>query len=393
MAALRCATTCLKEITQKSVRNHALFLPNMQTRMMGALAEKRKSLLSLDILTLNTPTNHQQVDLTKVYRISVKDMKTIMTHGFPTREGNRVKEFTDFHLLVRKPVLQVLDAIRNMKDGDKPPRFVFYGEDGSGKSIALSHVILYCAYAKWLILHIPKVHEIANSKSPTEASTWREGRLDQPEEAVAWLKAFKIVNQHLLDEVITSKDYIWGRQETIPQGSTITKVVDTGMSRANFASDAVGIVLKEIQNQEHLKVLYAVDSFNRMFKASTDEKYTKWADPESLSLLRHFTRILEPEKSIKSGCYAVSLSRTGNYGKYIHSIDVEDQIGKVGTALLGEHIPVKVQNFSASELHTYLLLLRETDNFHKEVDEKLEQEISFLTDRNPTDINRLVRGF
>ena len=36
-----------------------------------------------------------------------------------------------------------------------------------------------------------------------------------------------------------------------------------------------------------------------------------------------------------------------------------------GTALLGEHIPVKVQNFSASELHTYLLLLRETDNFHK----------------------------
>ena len=28
-----------------------------------------------------------------------------------------------------------------------------------------------------------------------------------------------------------------------------------------------------------------------------------------------------------------------------------------------------------------------------EVDEKLEQEISFLTDRNPTDINRLVRGF
>ena len=34
-------------------------------------------------------------------------------------------DFTDYHMIIRKPVLEVLKSIKKMKEGEKPPRFVF----------------------------------------------------------------------------------------------------------------------------------------------------------------------------------------------------------------------------------------------------------------------------
>eukprot|EP00794_Sanderia_malayensis_P009686 gene9686-10674_t len=358
--------------------------PCSNVRSLASLANKTRNLNEAEILSINRPLDHNDNDLTKVYRISVRDMKTIFTHGFPTRLSNRVVDFKDFHMIIRKPSLQVINAIRTIKED---------GDDGTGKSITLCHVIHYCSCAKWLIIHVPSISKITNSKEPVEPSSWKEGRFDQPQEAADWLKAFKTVNHSYLDTLKTTKDYEWGRQEVIPTGSSIGQVVDTGMSRGNFATDAIGIILKEITNTKGLKVLYAVDGFNKLFKTSSIvDKNREYLHSQDLSLARHFTRILEPGKSLLSGCYVMALSRTGSFGDYIESIEINDQIGEKGMRTVGEHTPLLVENFSKTELHNYLLLLQQTDMFHKEVNDKLEFEVSYLTDRNPTDVNRLIKG-
>ncbi|XP_065059706.1 small ribosomal subunit protein mS29-like [Rhopilema esculentum] len=372
-----------------SARNPTKFCQRFKT----SFKEKIKNLQSLGLYTASDPIDQNENDVSKVYRISVKDMKTIFTHGFPTRRTNRQVDFTDYHMLIRKPILEVLQNVKNLKDGDTPPRFVFYGDDGTGKSIGLCHLIHMCAHMKWLILHLPSVYSFTQSKSETEPSSWKNGRIDQPADSSIWLKAFKTVNQSFLETITTSKEYKWGRLEAIPAGTPIGRVVEQGMGRTNFATDAVGIVLKEVQQAKDVKVLYAVDEFNGLFSTSSiRNKDNEFINPQDLSFIRHFTRLLEPGSSLVSGCYAVALSRTSNFKHYVHSLEVEDQLGKMGMSLLGKHIPVQVENFTEEELYNYLCLLKQNFLFNKEITGELQAEIRFLTDGNPTEVVRLVKG-
>jgi len=390
MAAIRCAKFRYKDIlSQFQTQIHL----KVCTRPGSSFADKRRNLQALGIYTLNDPIDQDKDDINRVYRISVKDMKGVFAHGFPTRKANRHIDFTDYHMIIRKPVLEVLKSIKKMKEGEKPPRFVIYGDDGTGKSIALSHVIHLCAQLKWLILHVPSVNAFTQSNSNIEQSTWKPGRIDQPEYSSAWLKAFRTVNQSAIENISTTKEYKLGRQDGIPEGSPIVRVVEQGMARMNFATDAIGIILKEIQKKENLKVLYAVDDFNSFFTStSIRNKDKEYYSPQELSLVHHFTQLFEPERSLKEGCYALALSRKRSFKQYVKSIEIADQVGRDGMSLLGDHVPVLIENFNTAELHNYLLLLKQNFLLHKEITEKFETELKFLTDGNPSDVVRLVKG-
>eukprot|EP00112_Aurelia_sp_Birch-Aquarium-sp1_P006173 Seg1688.4 transcript_id=Seg1688.4/GoldUCD/mRNA.D3Y31 product="28S ribosomal protein S29 mitochondrial" pseudo=true protein_id=Seg1688.4/GoldUCD/D3Y31 len=394
MAALRCAKTKCRDLLSQWIKSCQSSVNKKPcVRLKSSVAEKRKALQSLGIYCPFEPIDQEERDISQIYRITVKEMKAIFTHGFPTRTGDRQIDYTDCHMVIRKPTWDILQSIKSLKEGDEPPRFVIHGDDGTGKSIALSHMIHLCANLNWLILHLPSVHKLTQSRFDVEPSTWKQGRHDQPIESTHWLKAFRTVNQKFLEQIKTTKDYKWGRQESISEGSVIGRVVELGMSRTTFATDAVGIILKEIQQTKGINVLYAVDEFNGLFTTSSiRNKESEYIHPQEFSLVRHFTRILEPERSLPQGCYAMALSRNKNFRHFVHSLDIKDQLGKKGMALLGDHIPVLMENFTEEELHNYLQLLLQLGLFNKDLTESMENEITFLTDRNPADVMRLIKG-
>ena len=51
------------------------------------------------------------------------------------------------------------------------------GDDGTGKSIALSHVIHLCAQLKWLVLHVPSGKIISEYLTKDDSLCCYEGGL------------------------------------------------------------------------------------------------------------------------------------------------------------------------------------------------------------------------
>ncbi|KAI2519570.1 death associated protein 3, partial [Homo sapiens] len=77
----------------------------------------------------------------------------------------------------------------------------------------------------WLILHIPDAHLWVKNCRDLLQSSYNKQRFDQPLEASTWLKNFKTTNERFLNQ---------------------------GITRVRNATDAVGIVLKELKRQSSL---------------------------------------------------------------------------------------------------------------------------------------------
>jgi len=93
---------------------------------------------------VSNPGEHSAVQVAKFYTIPAEQKKQIFGGGgLPKQYEQQIKTFTEACLMVRNPALELLQYIKDT-DLTKPVvRYVLYGENGTGKTLTMAHVLHY----------------------------------------------------------------------------------------------------------------------------------------------------------------------------------------------------------------------------------------------------------
>ncbi|XP_011550802.3 28S ribosomal protein S29, mitochondrial [Plutella xylostella] len=252
--------------------------------------------------TENSPSQHNENQTGLFYTMDKDLCKTLFSHGgFPRSFAKQTKTFTEAAVMVRRPALDVIDCIK-ASDLNKPAiRYLLYGENGTGKSLTMAHLLHYAFENGYLIIHVPWVSEwlrrLPRHKEMSNSAT-HEGMVDVPLDAAAWLFHFKTQNQAMLksEELKISKDYVWSKRETTPAGAPLLALVEHGISRVKYACDVIDAIVKEVKllsDSKVCKTFVAIDGFNCFFYPET-RLYTstkRTVKPEEVTLTHSFLEL------------------------------------------------------------------------------------------------------
>ncbi|XP_057396204.1 28S ribosomal protein S29, mitochondrial isoform X5 [Balaenoptera acutorostrata] len=311
----------------------------------------------------NDPAKHGEQHEGQHYNISFQDLKTVFPHGLPPRFVMQVKTFNEACLMVRRPALELLHYLKNTNFAHPAVRYVFYGEKGTGKTLSLCHVIHFCAKQDWLILHIPDAHLWVKNCRDLLQSTYNKQRFDQPLEASTWLKNFKTANEHFLSQIKVQEKYVWNKRESTEKGSPLGEVVEQGIMRVRNATDAAGIVLKELKRQSSLgifRLLVAVDGVNALWGRTTLKREDKSPiAPEELAFIYNLRKMVKNDWE--------------------------------GFDALDPFIPILVSNYNPKEFESCIHYYLENNwlQHEKAHTEEGKKELLFLSNRNPGQLERL----
>ncbi|XP_026312849.1 28S ribosomal protein S29, mitochondrial isoform X2 [Piliocolobus tephrosceles] len=302
----------------------------------------------------NDPAKHGDQHEGQHYNISPQDLKTVFPHGLPPRFAMQVKTFSEACLMVRKPALELLHYLKNTNFAYPAVRYLLYGEKGTGKTLSLCHVIHFCAKQDWLILHIPDAHLWVKNCQDLLQSNYNKQRFDQPLEASTWLKNFKTTNERFLNQIKVQEQYVWNKRESTEKGSPLGEVVEQGITRVRNATDAVGIVLKELKRQSSLGIfhlLVAVDGINALWGRTTLKREDKSPiAPEELALVHNLRKMMKNDWH--GGAIVSTLSQTGSLFKPRKAYLPQELLGKEGFDALDPFIPILVSNYNPKEFES-----------------------------------------
>ncbi|NXW51685.1 RT29 protein, partial [Nyctiprogne leucopyga] len=307
---------------------------------------------------------------------------------------SQIKTFNEACLMVRKPALELFTYLKSSNFAHPAVRYVIYGEKGTGKTMTLCHVVHYCARQGWLVLHIPDAHLWVKNCRELMQSSYNKERLDQPLQASFWLKNFKTSNERFLHEIKTQKKYVWGKRESTEEGRPLGEVVEQGLARVRNASDAVGVVLKEIKQQCHLgsfRLLVAVDGVNALWGRTMLRKEDKSpVSPEELTLVYNLRKMMMNDWT--GGAIVTTLSQTGSLFKPTSAYLPQELLGKEGFDALDPFVPIPVPNYSPREFEScYRYYLdRKWLQHEKARTEPGREELRFLSGSNPRQLERLA---
>ncbi|XP_004482905.1 small ribosomal subunit protein mS29 isoform X1 [Dasypus novemcinctus] len=339
------------------------------------------------------PAKHRLQHEGQHYNIPFQDLKTVFPHGLPTRFVMQVKTFNEACLMVRKPALELLHYLKNTNFAHPAVRYVLYGEKGTGKTLSLCHAIHFCAKQNWLILHIPDAHRWVKNCKDLLQSTYNNQRFDQPLEASAWLKNFKTTNEHFLSQIKVQEKYIWNKRESTEKGSPLGDVIEQGIARVRNATDAVGIVLKELKRQSSLGIfhlLVAVDGTNALWGRTTLKREDKsLVAPEELALIYNLRKMVTNDWH--GGAIVLTLSQTGSLFKPRNAYLPQELLGKEGFDVLDPFIPILVPNYNPREFESCIQYYLENNwlQHEKSQTEEGKKELLFLSNANPGQLERL----
>uniref|UniRef100_A0A8C9K4M0 Small ribosomal subunit protein mS29 n=1 Tax=Panthera tigris altaica TaxID=74533 RepID=A0A8C9K4M0_PANTA len=310
-----------------------------------------------------------------------------------TSEKDPVKTFSEACLMVRKPALELLHYLKNTNFAHPAVRYVLYGEKGTGKTLSLCHVIHFCAKQDWLILHVPDAHLWVKSCRGLLPSTYNKQRLDQPAEASIWLKNFKTTNERFLSQIKVQEKYVWNKRESTEKGSPLGEVVEQGITRVKNATDAVGVVLRELKGQSSLggfRLLVAVDGVNALWGKTTLKREDKsLVAPEELALVHNLRKMVKNDWH--GGTIVLTLSQTGSLFKPRKAYLPQELLGKEGFDALDPFIPILVSNYSPKEFESCIQYYLENSwlQHEKAHTEEGKKELLFLSNANPGQLERL----
>ena len=341
------------------------------------------------------PGNQCSKHVGKYYTVPRETVSTLFTHGFPKPAFlDEVKTLGECNIRIRKPAVSILET---MADESVARKIVVYGQDGCGKTITLSHILHYCYLKNWLILFVPSIFKIVHSKQAVLPSPYKPARYDQPEEALSWLKTFQILNDKHLLQIKTTKEYKVGQKISIDVGSSVSTVINQAFHRPNFATDAVGITVREVQRlSSEIPVLFAADEFNGLFwKTSLKNPETNdWLKPQDLSMVHHFERLLKHSSLLERGRYVLALSRTGMERTFCSSYNHLQLLGPQGISAVGSYEPIQVSEYDDNELLQCLKYYKHKGLFSRDFNHhQTLQEITYLTDRRPALVQKMCLPF
>jgi len=343
------------------------------------------------LLADNNVIQHTNEDYLKFYSIDNKIIQTRLSDNVPKKFKELSKTLGDHTLMVRKPALEVIHELEST-DSTGHRKFVIYGPQGCGKSLTLLHILHYAVKKDLVIIYVPNGFRMVDSQTSTEVqhSQWRPGRFDQPKESLIWLNSFRQLNMNFLQQHTTSQEYKWGKRESTNQGSPLLELVDQGISRSLFASDAVGAILKEIRANKSLKTMYAVDSFNGLFEKSSHKLDGKHIDTNDLSLTHHFNKLLKPEYQLgENSSYVLTLSQSGQYMTPGVTADENHMLlSEQVLDLIGDYQPITVDNYNSREYEAIMNFYKSKHWLTRDLTEQLLREVKFITDGNAASVSK-----
>ncbi|CAO2598794.1 28S ribosomal protein S29, mitochondrial [Lemmus lemmus] len=280
-----------------------------------------------------------------------------------TSDSDPVKTFGEACLMVRKPALELLGYLKNTKFTHPAVRYLLYGEKGTGKTLSLCHAVHFCAKHDWMILHIPDAHLWVKNCQELLQSTYNRQRFDQPLEASTWLKNFKTTNKHFLSQIKVQGKYVWNKRESTEKGSPLGEVVEQGITRVRNATDAVGILLKELRSQSsqgHFRLLVAVDGVNALWGRTTLKREDRTLiAPEELSLVHSLRKMVKNDWE--------------------------------GFDALDPFLPILISNYNPKEFESSFQYYLENNwlQHEKAPTDEGRKELKFLSNCNPGQLERL----
>ncbi|KAM5161870.1 small ribosomal subunit protein mS29 isoform 3-T4 [Callospermophilus lateralis] len=317
-----------------------------------------------------------------------------------TNESDPVKTFGEACLMIRKPALELLHYLKNTNFAHPAVRYLFYGEKGTGKTLSLCHVIHFCAKHDWLILHIPDVcfvhflaHLWVKNCRDLLQSTYNKQRFDQPLEASTWLKNFKTANERFLSQIKVQEKYVWNKREMTEKGSPLGEVIEQGLTRVRNATDAVGIVMKELKMQSSLgmfRLLVAVDGINALWGRTTLKREDKTPiAPDELSLIHNLRKMMKNDWH--GGAIVLTLSQTGSLFKPRKAYLPHELLGQEGFDALDPFLPILVSSYNPKEFESCIQYYLENNwlQHEKAPTEEGKKELLFLSNANPGQLERL----
>ncbi|XP_053330546.1 28S ribosomal protein S29, mitochondrial [Spea bombifrons] len=339
------------------------------------------------------PDRHTEHHEAQYYSIPSQELKVVFPQGLPYRYQLQCKTFNEACLMVRKPALELISYLRNANYSQPAVRYVVYGKRGTGKSLTLCHVLHYCHRQGWLLLHIPDAHNLMKNCKELMTSSYNKDRYDQPLEASSWLKNFKASNEQFLRQIQTQQRYVWSKREATEKGRPLGEVADQGLTRVKSASDAVGVILKELKLQSgsgSFRLLVSVDGVNAFWGRSTLRKEDKsMVSPEELTLVHNLRKMVKNDWT--GGAIVASVTHTGSLFKPKSAYLPFELLGKDGFEALDPFVPVQVPDYSEKEFEScYRYYLERNWLQHPQARaEAGKKEILFLSDSNPRELEKI----
>lgn len=223
-------------------------------------------------------------------------------------------------------------------------------------------------------------------------SNYNKQRFDQPLEASTWLKNFKTTNERFLNQIKVQEKYVWNKRESTEKGSPLGEVVEQGITRVRNATDAVGIVLKELKRQSSLGIfhlLVAVDGINALWGRTTLKREDKSPiAPEELALIHNLRKMMKNDWH--GGAIVSTLSQTGSLFKPRKAYLPQELLGKEGFDALDPFIPILVSNYNPKEFESCIQYYLENNwlQHEKAPTEEGKKELLFLSNANPSLLER-----
>ncbi|XP_038073259.1 28S ribosomal protein S29, mitochondrial-like [Patiria miniata] len=342
----------------------------------------------------SSPANHGMQHVGQYYTIPKQDVKKILPVGSPTRWEQMIVPFQEAAIMVRQPAVETIDYLKRANYDHPPVRYVLYGRRGSGKTMTLCHTLHYCHSQGWLIVHVPcAISWTVKGRFDYIDSVRHEGMYDQPAFSTEWLKYFRARNEHFLKELQSTDSYVWSKRETTEKGQPLLAIVDQGISRPKNASDAIGVILKELQRQSWsgaFKMLFAVKGVNGFFADKTIvRKPGGYIIPvREMTMVQHFKKMLQGKwinGAIVTSVDQHLLRPPRNDYKPLHLLQKE------GFEMMDPFVPIYVDNYTDKEFESCIAFYKEKRWLQNEsaYSEDGKSQLRFLTEKNPGSLCRV----
>ncbi|CAH0694843.1 unnamed protein product [Spodoptera exigua] len=337
-----------------------------------------------------SPTQHNEKQEGLFYTMKPELCKQLFSHGgFPKSFMQQTKTFTETAVMVRQPALDLISCIKASDLNHPAIRYVLYGEKGSGKSLTLAHVLHYAHEDGYLIVHVPWVSEwlrrVPRHKEMSNSQT-REGFVDLPLDAAAWLIHFKSQNQTLLksENLKVSKEYVWSKREKTEAGSPLHMLVEHGINRVKYACDVIDVLIDEIKlmsNNKQCKTFVAIDGFNSFFYPLTrlNTPTKKAVKPEEVTLTTSFLKLTLNDWT--NAVIVVTADQLAVPDDHQESFLPRYLLYKKGFDHLDPFVPIEVGRYNEKEFQSCVAYYR--DRLWLRGPAEVETELKFTSACNP----------
>lgn len=335
----------------------------------------------------NNPVNHTIDHEAKFYSISPEIKKKLFLHGgLPKSFEVHVNTFTETCLMVRQPALDVISNMSKLDYSKPTVKFVLYGKRGTGKTLSLAHIMHYAHDAGYLLIHVPWVGSWMRRCKEYCNSISKEGYIDLPLDAAAWLIHFKTQNQASLTDknLVISQDYNWSKREATHKGAHLLELIDHGINRVKYASDCVVVLadeIKKLSNEGKCKTLVAIDGYNAFFypdiRVYTEKKEP--VPPNKVVLTEAFLNLTKHDWCNSVCVLTVDELAVPEEAQKSH-LPVH-LLGKEGFEHIDPFIPIYVPSYSKKELTSVLDYFRERRWI--QLKETYDEELGLISYNNP----------